>query len=100
MAPMRSIIYDQLINLESGRRIRFWYGARSLRELCYRDTFNRLAAEHDNFDWQVALSDPLPSDDWDGPVGFVHRVAKYVHDAAEGFLADWHLDRFARVGDL
>ncbi len=82
MAPMRSIIFDQLINRRSGRRIRFWYGARSLRELCYRQTFDRLAAEHDNFDWEVALSDPLPDDDWQGPVGFVHRVAydQYLAD--------------------
>jgi Na+-transporting NADH:ubiquinone oxidoreductase subunit F len=82
MAPMRSIIFDQLVNRQSGRRIRFWYGARSLRELCYRQDFDRLAAEHDNFDWQVALSDPLPEDDWDGPVGFVHKVAyeEYLKD--------------------
>ena len=82
MAPMRSIIFDQLLNRQSGRRIRFWYGARSLRELCYREDFDRLAAEHGNFDWQVALSDPLPGDDWDGPVGFVHRVAyeQYLND--------------------
>ncbi|MEJ2604331.1 MAG: NADH:ubiquinone reductase (Na(+)-transporting) subunit F [Gammaproteobacteria bacterium] len=82
MAPMRSIIFDQLVNRESGRRIRFWYGARSLRELCYQEDFDRLAAEHENFDWQVALSDPLPDDDWDGPVGFVHRVAyeQYLKD--------------------
>lgn len=74
MAPMRSIILDQLVNRRSGTRIRFWYGARSLRELCYREEFDRLAAEYDNFDWQVALSDPLPGDEWDGPVGFVHRI--------------------------
>lgn len=82
MAPMRSIIFDQLVNRQSGRRIRFWYGARSLRELCYREDFDGLAAEHDNFDWQVALSDPLPDDDWDGPVGFVHKIAyeQYLKD--------------------
>ncbi len=82
MAPMRSIIFDQLVNRRSGRRIRFWYGARSLRELCYREDFDGLAAGHDNFDWQVALSDPLPEDDWDGPVGFVHKVAyeEYLKD--------------------
>ncbi|HKL64310.1 MAG TPA: NADH:ubiquinone reductase (Na(+)-transporting) subunit F [Woeseiaceae bacterium] len=82
MAPMRSIIFDQLVNRQSGRRIRFWYGARSLRELCYREDFDGLAAEHDNFDWQVALSDPLPDDDWDGPAGFVHKVAyeQYLKD--------------------
>lgn len=82
MAPMRSIIFDQLLNRQSGRRIRFWYGARSLRELCYREDFDQLAAEHDNFDWQVALSDPLPEDDWQGPAGFVHKVAyeQYLKD--------------------
>jgi Na+-transporting NADH:ubiquinone oxidoreductase subunit F len=93
MAPMRSIIFDQLINRKSGRRIRFWYGARSLRELCYRDTFDRLAAEYDNFDWQVALSDPLPEDDWDGPVGFVHRVAyeQYLADHAAPEELEYYL---------
>ncbi len=82
MAPMRSIIFDQLVNRRSGRRIRFWYGARSLRELCYQDDFDRLTAGHDNFDWQVALSDPLPEDDWAGPEGFVHKVAyeQYLKD--------------------
>ncbi len=75
MAPMRSIIFDQLLNRRTNRRIRFWYGARSLRELCYREDFDRLAAEHENFEWHVALSDPLPEDDWDGPRDFVHRVA-------------------------
>ena len=78
MAPMRSHIFDQLRRLRSLRRISFWYGARSLREAFYVDEFNRLAAEHPNFSWQLVLSDPQPEDRWDGAVGFVHQ---YLHDA-------------------
>ncbi|MBN1196933.1 MAG: NADH:ubiquinone reductase (Na(+)-transporting) subunit F [Candidatus Aminicenantes bacterium] len=74
MAPMRSHILDQLKRLRTKRRISYWYGARSLREMFYTEEFNRLAVEHDNFDWTVALSDPLPEDDWKGPVGFIHQV--------------------------
>lgn len=78
MAPMRSHIFDQLRRLRSLRKISFWYGARSLREAFYVDEFNRLAAEHPNFSWQLVLSDPQPEDRWDGAVGFVHQ---YLHDA-------------------
>jgi Na+-transporting NADH:ubiquinone oxidoreductase subunit F len=74
MAPMRSHIFDQLKRLNSDRRISFWYGARSLREAFYVDEFDGLAAEHDNFGWHLALSDPLPEDNWTGPVGFIHDV--------------------------
>jgi len=74
MAPMRSHIFDQLLRLQSKRQISYWYGARSLRELFYAEEFDRLAAAHANFNWTVALSDPLPEDDWDGPIGFIHRV--------------------------
>jgi len=74
MAPMRSHIFDQLKRLGSKRRITFWYGARSLREVFYVDEFNELADRHDNFSWQLALSDPLPGDQWSGPVGFIHDV--------------------------
>jgi Na+-transporting NADH:ubiquinone oxidoreductase subunit F len=78
MAPMRSHIFDQLRRLGSRRTISFWYGARSLREAFYVDEFNRLAAEHPNFSWQLVLSDPQPEDRWTGAVGFVHQ---YLHDA-------------------
>ena len=74
MAPMRSHIFDQLERLHSDRRITYWYGARSLREAFYQDDFDRLAREHDNFSWHLALSDPLPEDRWTGLVGFIHRV--------------------------
>ncbi len=74
MAPMRSHIFDQLKRLKSGRKITFWYGARSLREAFYVEEFDALAAEHDNFEWHLALSEPLPEDDWTGLTGFVHDV--------------------------
>jgi len=74
MAPMRSHILDQLCRLKSQRKMSFWYGARSLKELFYGTVFDRLAAEHENFEWHVALSDPLPEDDWQGHTGFIHQV--------------------------
>ncbi|WP_286265249.1 NADH:ubiquinone reductase (Na(+)-transporting) subunit F [Thalassotalea atypica] len=74
MAPMRSHIFDQLKRLKSKRKMSFWYGARSLREMFYEDDYNGLAAENDNFDWHVALSDPQPEDNWDGMTGFIHNV--------------------------
>ena len=78
MAPMRSHIFDQLRRLDSKRRITFWYGARSLREAFYIEEFDELAASHDNFEWHLALSDPLPEDNWTGMVGFIHTVL-YEH---------------------
>jgi Na+-transporting NADH:ubiquinone oxidoreductase subunit F len=74
MAPMRSHIFDQLKRLHSKRKITFWYGARSLREAFYVDEFNELETQHDNFSWHLALSDPMPEDDWSGLTGFVHNV--------------------------
>jgi Na+-transporting NADH:ubiquinone oxidoreductase subunit F len=74
MAPMRSHIFDQLKRLNSKRKISFWYGARSLRELFYQDEYDMLADENDNFDWHIALSDPQPEDNWNGLTGFIHNV--------------------------
>jgi Na+-transporting NADH:ubiquinone oxidoreductase subunit F len=74
MAPMRSHIFDQLRRLKSDRKISFWYGARSLRELFYKEDYDELAAENENFDWHVALSDPQPEDKWKGHTGFIHNV--------------------------
>ncbi len=73
MAPMRSHIFDQLKRLNSDRKISFWYGARSRREAFYVEEFDRLAAEHDNFEWHLVLSEPLPEDNWQGATGFVHE---------------------------
>jgi Na+-transporting NADH:ubiquinone oxidoreductase subunit F len=74
MAPMRSHIFDQLKRLHSTRKITFWYGARSLREAFYVDEFDALAAANPNFEWHLALSEPLPEDRWTGPTGFIHNV--------------------------
>ncbi len=74
MAPMRSHIFDQLRRLKSKRKMSFWYGARSKREMFYVEDFDMLAAENENFTWNVALSDPQPEDNWDGYTGFIHNV--------------------------
>lgn len=74
MAPLRSHIFDQLLRLHSTRTITFWYGARSLREAFYREDFDALEAEHESFEWHLALSEPLPEDSWEGPTGFIHEV--------------------------
>jgi Na+-transporting NADH:ubiquinone oxidoreductase subunit F len=79
MAPMRAHILDQLKRRRSTRKITFWYGARSRRELFYVEDFDRLQAEHDNFRWVAALSEPRPEDDWEGPTGFIHDVVYEQH---------------------
>jgi Na+-transporting NADH:ubiquinone oxidoreductase subunit F len=78
MAPMRSHIFDQLKRLRSERKISFWYGARSRRETFYVEEFNQLEEAHENFSWSIALSEPLPEDDWTGHTGFIHTVL-YEH---------------------
>lgn len=82
MAPMRSHIFDQLKRLKTKRKITFWYGARSLREMFYQDEYDALAAENDNFSWHVALSEPQPEDNWTGYTGFIHNVLyeNYLRD--------------------
>jgi Na+-transporting NADH:ubiquinone oxidoreductase subunit F len=78
MAPMRSHIFDQLIRLKSTRKMTFWYGARSLREMFYVEEFDKLAEDNDNFEWHIGLSEPLPEDNWTGYKGFIHNVI-YEH---------------------
>ncbi len=82
MAPMRSHIFDQLKRLNSKRKINFWYGARSLREMFYVDEFDKLQKTNQNFTWYAALSDPLPEDNWKGLTGFIHQVLynEYLKD--------------------
>ena len=74
MAPMRSHIYDQLKRIGTDRRITFWYGGRSRRELFYVEEFEALEKAFPNFSFHIALSDPLPEDNWEGPTGFIHQV--------------------------
>lgn len=78
MAPMRSHIFDQLKRIGTKRKITFWYGARSKKEIFYQEDFDSLAAEFPNFEWHVALSDALPEDNWEGYTGFIHNVV-YEH---------------------
>lgn len=74
MAPMRSHIFDQLKRLDTNRKVTFWYGARSLKEMFYVKDFDDLAEQFDNFEWHVALSDPKEEDNWEGYTGFIHNV--------------------------
>lgn len=82
MAPLRSHIFDLLKRRGSKRRIAFWYGARSLREAFYVDEFEQLSRDNSNFTWHLALSDPLPTDHWQGRTGFIHQVLldDYLND--------------------
>ncbi|KAA3609263.1 MAG: NADH:ubiquinone reductase (Na(+)-transporting) subunit F [Calditrichaeota bacterium] len=87
MAPMRSHIFDQLKRIKTDRKITYWYGARSLREMFFVEDFDTLQKENDNFTWHVGLSEPLEEDNWKGYVGFIHQVIfdNYLkdHDAPE-----------------
>ena len=82
MAPMRSHIFDQLKRLNTKRKISFWYGARSLREVFYAEDYDMLAAEFPNFEWHLALSDAQPEDNWTGMTGFIHNTVQdhYLKD--------------------
>ncbi|MBD3224714.1 MAG: NADH:ubiquinone reductase (Na(+)-transporting) subunit F [Caldithrix sp.] len=87
MAPMRSHLFHLFHTLRTDRKVSFWYGARSKREMFYDDDFKQIEKEFPNFSYHVALSDPLPEDNWDGPTGFIHQVVQdhYLknHDAPE-----------------
>jgi len=82
MAPMRSHLFDLLDTKKTDRKITFFYGARSAREMFYHDDFLKLENEHPNFKYIVGLSEPMPEDNWKGPTGFIHNVAleEYLKD--------------------
>ena len=77
MAPMRSHLFHLFHTLKTGRKVSYWYGARSLREMFYDNQFKEIADKFPNFSYNVALSDPLPEDNWSGYTGFIHQV---LHD--------------------
>ncbi len=85
MAPMRSHIFDLFHTQKTNRKVTFWYGARSLRENMYVEDFEGIAKEFPNFSYNVAMSDPLPEDNWTGPKGFIHQVVleNYLKDHPE-----------------
>jgi Na+-transporting NADH:ubiquinone oxidoreductase subunit F len=74
MAPMRSHIFDLFQTKHTSRKASFWYGGRSLRELFYVDEFEKIEKENPNFKFNIALSEPLPEDNWNGYTGFIHQV--------------------------
>jgi Na(+)-translocating NADH:ubiquinone oxidoreductase F subunit len=76
MAPLRSHLAHLFETEQTARRVSFWYGARSRQELFYDDYFTALAAQHGNFSFHQALSEPLPEDAWDGHIGFIHTVVQ------------------------
>ena len=75
MAPMRSHLFDLLETKKTKRKITFFYGARSAKEMFYHDDFIKLEKEHPNFKYIVGLSEPMPEDNWEGPTGFIHNIA-------------------------
>lgn len=98
MAPMRSHLFHLFHTLKSGRKVTYWYGGRSKRELFYLEHFNSIAREFPNFKFFVVLSEPMPEDNWkvkkdihdeqgDGFTGFVHQavIDQYLkkHEAPE-----------------
>ncbi|WP_240509442.1 NADH:ubiquinone reductase (Na(+)-transporting) subunit F [Geofilum rhodophaeum] len=74
MAPMRSHLFHLFHTLKSGRKVTFWYGARSKKEIFYEEHFRAIEKEFPNFTFTIALSEPMPEDNWEGPVGFIHQV--------------------------
>ena len=89
MAPLRSHIFELLKNRNSKRKISYWYGARSKREIFYEEDFKELEKEYPNFSFYIALSAPLSEDKWDGYVGFIHRI-----------LLDNYLSKQSNVEDI
>ena len=77
MAPMRSHLFHLFHTLKTGRKVSFWYGARSKREMFYDDQFKKIEKDFPNFTYEVALSEPMEEDNWQGHTGFIHQV---LHD--------------------
>ncbi len=75
MAPLHSHVFDLFHTKKTKRKVSYWYGARSLREMFYQDEFEKIAKENSNFSFHIALSEPLSEDNWKGSVGFIHQVA-------------------------
>jgi Na+-transporting NADH:ubiquinone oxidoreductase subunit F len=74
MAPLRSHIFHLFRTLKTGRKVSYWYGARSLRETFYEEEFRQIERQFPNFTFNLALSEPLPADNWTGYTGFIHQV--------------------------
>lgn len=93
MAPLRSHISHLLETLSSNRRISFWYGARSVQEAFYRDYFEELATKYSNFTYHLALSEPLPDDNWTSRMGLIHDVlfSEYLSKHSSPAAVEYYL---------
>ena len=93
MAPLRSHLSYLFETLKTGRRVSFWYGARSRQEMFYQDYFEALAREHENFSFHVALSEPLPEDQWSSHTGYIHEVVQreYLARHADPTVIEYYL---------
>ena len=93
MAPLRSHLSHLLETLNTGRRVSYWYGARSRQEVFYQEYFERLASQHPNFSFHLALSEPQPQDNWIGPTGCIHEVLaeQYLKDHADPAAVEYYL---------
>ncbi len=93
MAPMRSHIFYQLRMAKTSRKMSFWYGARSKKEMFYDEEFKELAQMHSNFSYHVALSEPQPEDHWDGLVGYIHQclLDTYLNDHPDPTEIEYYL---------
>ena len=76
MAPLRSHIFHLFDTLKTNRKVSYWYGARSSREMFYDKEFKEIESKFPNFSYHVALSDPLPKENWSGHTGFIHQVVQ------------------------
>jgi len=93
MAPMRSHLFQLFHTEKTNKKISYWYGARSQRERFYDDEFEKIAKEFPNFSFHVALSSPLPEDNWKGPTGFIHQVLldEYLKNHPEPEECEYYL---------
>ena len=79
MAPLRSHLFHLFHTQKTERKVTFWYGGRSVKELFYMEDFDAIKAEFPNFDYTIALSEPQPEDNWTGPTGFIHQVCQEIY---------------------
>jgi Na+-transporting NADH:ubiquinone oxidoreductase subunit F len=93
MAPLRSHLSHLFETLKTGRRVSFWYGARSRQEVYYQEYFDNLAKQFPNFTFHLALSEPQPDDHWIGDTGFIHEVLleRYLKSHADPAEVEYYL---------
>ena len=93
MAPMRSHLFHLFHTLKTGRKVSFWYGARSVREMFYDEHFKKIEEQFPNFTYKVALSEPMEEDNWSGHTGFIHQVLhdEYLKDHEDATELEYYM---------